>query len=246
MERSPIPQITNLEMISIKRIPGVLCNHLVNQNRQISRLQINNMDFNEDCSVFTEKLPDLRQLSLLEMNSMDIFKTFESYPATLNLEKFQFHCGWHCPFVPWSRLLNVIGSKINSDFCTDIRLKLPDPRSDAERLSILQDSLLCRLKLANIQRCRVDSWACFSLDFLLDSKNSLREIKLNHYSDLEYDFGGAEHKKLKDKQVIKFYGCEEKMEESNIAEELPRLRKLEVINYELKLSRHYTQLHYGS
>ncbi len=214
-------------MISLQGIPGVLCNHLVNRNRQISRLEINCINFNENCSVFTDKLPNLSQLSLLWMTSIDILKAFDRCPITFNFEKFDFHCEGSCPFVAWSSVFNAIGSKLNTDICMDLLLGMPTPTLDAQRMSVLKDSLEWMLKLANIQRCKVSSEVPFSLDFLLESKNILREVKLGLYNKPVY--GGAEHEKLKDKQAIKFFGCERNMELSNIGQELPQLRKLKVI-----------------
>ncbi len=60
--RNPFPEQTNLVMISANGIPDPLCSHLVNQNRQISRLQIEDIDLSENCALFAEKLPNLNQL----------------------------------------------------------------------------------------------------------------------------------------------------------------------------------------
>ncbi len=108
---------------------------------------------------------------------------------------------------------------------------MPLPTSDAERMSVLQDSLLCRLKLANIQRCQVN-FGCepscrFFLDFLLPSKSTLSEIRTSISSDDNKYV--KQHDELVDKQIIKFVGIEEKMaQRSNIAIELPQLRNLTV------------------
>ncbi len=65
IERNPFPEGTKLEMISVDQVHGLFCNHLVNQNRQLSRLQISYIDFNGNCVLFLpNKLANLRQLSL--------------------------------------------------------------------------------------------------------------------------------------------------------------------------------------
>ncbi len=56
--------------------------------------------------------------------------------------------------------------------------------------------------------------------------------------DPRYEDGELEE--LMDKQVITFLGIEDKMEESNIGQQLPRLRKLEVSDHESGIARHYT------
>ncbi len=213
-------------MIWADSIPGILCSHLVNQNRQISRLKTGYIDFNGNCQLFTEKLPNLNQLCFEVKNSLEIIEAFERYPAILNLKRLKLSgLGYSNPFVPWSRLFNAIESKVNSESFTHLQLQMPKPRSDLETMSVLQDSQECRLKLANIQRCKIRSNARFSLDFLLPSKNSLREIdiEIDKFCDIP-EWRGTEE------QVIKFVGYEDKMEESNIAKQLFALRKLIVNN----------------
>ncbi len=118
-------------MISVEGIPDAFTNHLVNQNGQISRLEINDIrliNLNGHHSVFTAKLANLSQLGLFWVNSVELFEAFERWPATLNLQKFNLQFAPELfPFVPWSHLLNVMGSKINSDTCTELLLDMPEP-----------------------------------------------------------------------------------------------------------------------
>ncbi len=231
IQRNPFPKRAKLEMISVYGIPGVLCGHLVNQNRQISRLEGYDVIFGETYPLFTEKLPNLNQLSLEASDLLQILEAFERYPAILNLKGLKITGLGYGSFVPWSRLFNAVGSKVNSDTCMDLQLGMPEPDSDAEIMSVFQDSLECRLKLANIQRCKIHSSARFSLDFLLPSKNSLREIDIerSYLHSLE-DCANPELRETEE-EIIKFVGYEDKMEESNIAKQLPALRKLTVYEW---------------
>ncbi len=68
-----------------------------------------------------------------------------------------------------------------------------------------------------IARCAIIRVSRLCLDFLLPSKNSLREIKINFYDGIP---------EWRAEQMIKFVGYERNMEYSNISTELPRLRKL--------------------
>ncbi len=221
IERNPFPRLTKLEMICFDGTTGVLHNHLVNRNQQISRLEIINVNFNGYwLPVLPINLPNLNHLSLVDDDTNDVLNALKPYPFTLNLERFALSLRHNCPFIRWSSLFNLLGSKINS--CTQLELQMKDPESFAERMSILQDSLKCRLPLANIQRLKIDSSCTFFLDFLLTSENTLREMEIFCHQDVR-NTG-----RLKRKQVVKFLEFENKMEQSNIAEVLPRLKKLTV------------------
>ncbi len=148
IKRNPFPRLTKLEMISFKRIIGLLSNHLINQNQHISRLDMIKVDFNRFRPLFPNELPNLNHLSLVDVDSGCVLGALERYPFTLNLQRFALTLNDDLSFVQWSRVFNVLGSKIKS--CTQLELQMPYPESYAERMSILQDSLKCRLPLANI------------------------------------------------------------------------------------------------
>ncbi len=73
------------------------------------------------------------------------------------------------------------------------------------------------------------------MDFLLTSENTLSEMEIECNQNDSY----ALRKKLKRKQVVKFLGFENKMEQSNIAKVLPRLRKLAVQIWRPQFSGEY-------
>ncbi len=239
-----------MEMIWTDGMPGVFCNHLVNRNGQISGLDIRRAsNFNGNCTIFSKELAKLRLLKLDMGNCIDIWKAFESYPFTLNLEKFKLWCSnsGHCsPFVRWSRIFKAIGSKLNSDTCTDLKLNMSGPTTDLERGLILKDSLVCRLQLVNIQCFQLQVETGYFLDFWLPSKDSLKEMTL--YCDtrvMNSKLKKLREKliiKLREKQVIKFLGSEDQMHNSNIAKELPCLRKLTVRKKTEETSHYYWYL----
>ncbi len=233
IQRNPFPGRTNLEMISVDQIPGLLCNHLVNQNPQISRLEICNTNFKGKCYIFLDKLPNLSQLGLVGVDYIEIFEAFESNLFTPNLEKFYFRCTPMFPVVPWSRVFNAINSKLNADYCTDLQLRMSWPSSDAERMTVLQNIFECRLELVNIQRCQIIWYTYFFSGSLRNPIQTLREIDITPFDDLASK-DNNEEEELREKQVIKFLGIEEKMELSIIAKELSRMKKLRVSSDENK------------
>lgn len=237
IEGNPFPKMAKLEMISASEIPGTFFNPLVNQNRQITKLQSQGIKFNGYCVFLRHNFPKLSQLVLVD-NSLEVLDAFESHPFTLNLQKFHFHFKEEYRFVPWSRVLKAVGSKLNPVCCTDLQLAMPKPRTDAERKSVMEDSLTCRLGLVNIQQIQVVSvTARFSLDFLLPSKNTLRDVKL--HCDLRIE--DADLVKYRDRQVIKFLGYEDNMQLSNIGKEFSNLKKLEVRFLERKFRPLYVE-----
>ncbi len=178
--------------------------------------------FSGNCLLFGNKLPYLSHLSLMNVNSLEIFESFKSYPAILNLTKLTLQFDPNFPFVTYSRIFNAISLKLNSDSCTELVLELAMSGSPTEAMSTLKDSQECRLKLVNIKRVHLKSWDHISLDFLLSSKNSLREIELKiSCRDLE------KWRKEQVTQKVKILDTKDiTMKNSNIAKELPALRKL--------------------
>ncbi len=223
VQRNPFPKLATLKKISAEGIPAVLCNHLVNRNRQISRLDIKSIDFSGNCAFLNNSLLNLSQLRW-KLSSVEDYEAFENCQGFMNLQRFHFDCCCYLPFMPWSRVFNAIESKLNPDSCTELALQMPMPQTTAESMSVLVDSLFCRLRFSNIHRVKIQSYARFCVDFLLSSKNSLKYIRLD--CDLKRD--DPEQENLRDKQIIEFYGYEGNMQSSNIAKELPRLRNLKV------------------
>lgn len=230
--RNPFSKIPKLDFLATFQVPGPLLNHLINSNRHVKRLQTVAGNFlnNRTCDTFTEYLPNLTHLCF-EANSVDDFERFENYRHPLKLVKLNIY--WNgqenVPFIPWSRIFTAIEAKIGLGFCTELCLQMPAPRTQAQRKLVLEESLSCRLHVANLQHILVQqSGTRFFIDFLLQLKNSLTEIEIICDTEqLDFDQDNLQHK-----QVIKFVGFEDRMEDSNIINELPILKSLKVAGQE--------------
>lgn len=216
------PKLANLETITTFEISRLINNHLVNQNRQIRRLSfVTSEQLTAYSSIFTGNLPNLRELRL-NIDSEEDFERFEGYRFPMRLEKLDFSYSYYVGFVRWARVFNAIESKMNLNTCIELRLEMPKARRVAEGKSVMEDSVKCRLKLANIKCVEIKQpEERFCVDFLLPSKNSLVMIELA----CDPTLNPFDQNKL---QVIKFVGCEDKMENSNIGSEFSRLKKLRV------------------
>lgn len=238
---NPFIKLPNLKYLSTEYIPTSVFNEIITKNEQISQLEVRRQSFHGSYLIFSEYLLNLRELSL-EICTLSDLKKFENCQVPLNLEKLHFYYKDPAPFVPWSRIFTAIENKVNVEICTELLVQLPVPVRDLDKKLVLGESLGYRLNLTKLKIVTIFDDNPFCLDFLLSSKNCLREIVIrsnnNNYrrgssrAVYQHQINRDEYADFEDKQIIKFLGWKEKMEKSNISTELHRLKKLTFIRCE--------------
>lgn len=224
INQDPLPNLPNLEFISTTNLPTRIFNELLRANRHISKLEVDRKQNHGEYNIFKESLPNLKVLSLQFWSEND-FKQFENCEYVLKLEKFCLLHESSTWLLSWHRLFDALERKLGAS-CKELLIKMPLLQNEFQSKLVFHDTCYGSLKLKKLEHIQIISNATISLDFLLPTKSFLRGIALKDWNGDEDQFYLKCFDEFKEVQFIKLIGYKERMEQSNIWTEFPKLETL--------------------
>lgn len=218
--------LRHLQSLKFVYVSSTVCNAIIRDNWQIKKLYIAKPSFD----IYTDinlhgGFENLEQLVLRGCNWKEIQKL-----STSNLLNDwpvkKFHLELDTNSFQWFDLFEVLSKSFNETL-EELVLFLPEITNKADMKQILKGSRDTRLVMPNMKKFSMELENECSFDFLLGMNESLEWLRINAGKWRTTKFS-EESEEVKRKQILKIWGYQDKLYESNIWKYFPKLKAVEL------------------